>query len=195
MQLTAGDTSGYLHSDGIIEADSPAVRKLAATIRAGNPSDEAFAKAAFEWVRDEIQHSWDIQDRRVTLTATQVLDQRVGICFAKSHLLTALMRAEGIPAGLCYQRLADGDAHVVHGLVAVHLRGTWHRQDPRGNKAGVDAQFSLSEEHLAWPIDRSKGEVDYPEVHAKPAAKVVASMAAATDALVLCAFGLPDTIE
>jgi hypothetical protein len=48
-----------------------------------------------------------------------------------------------VPAGLCYQRLGDGDGHVLHGLVAVHLDGRWHRIDARGNNAHVDARFTL----------------------------------------------------
>jgi transglutaminase-like putative cysteine protease len=80
-------------------------------------------------------HSLDAGDPRVTVTAAQILIEGVGLCYAKSHLLIALLRSRGIPAGLCYQRLTDGDSgHMVHGLVAVHLDGGWHRQDPRGNK-------------------------------------------------------------
>jgi len=43
-------------------------------------------KAVYEFVRDEIKHSWDIQDKRVTKSATEVLEQGVGICWAKSNL-------------------------------------------------------------------------------------------------------------
>jgi len=39
----------------------------------------------------------------VTCSASEVLREGTGICFAKSHLLAALLRAVGIPAGLCYQ--------------------------------------------------------------------------------------------
>ncbi|MBT2393298.1 hypothetical protein J7E87_28690 [Streptomyces sp. ISL-1] len=38
----------------------------------------------------------------------------------------------------------------------------WIRLDARGNKEGVDARFSLDGEHLAWPVDPSQGEIDYP---------------------------------
>ena len=38
-------------------------------------------KAVYEFVRDEIKHSWDIQDKRVTKSATEVLRPVcVGIC-------------------------------------------------------------------------------------------------------------------
>ena len=121
----------------------------------------------------------------------QFLHHRVGLCYAKSHLLAALLRAEGIPTGLCYQRLVDGDGHVLHGLVAVYLDGAWHRQDARGNKEGVDAQFCLGTAKLAWPVDPAQGEVDYPQLFASPVAAVVDALRDATDVLALCDGGLP----
>lgn len=60
---------------------------------------------AFRFVRDEVLHSWDIQSKRVTCDASDVLAAKEGICYAKSHLLAALLRSQDIPAGFCYQRL------------------------------------------------------------------------------------------
>ncbi|MEM9191504.1 MAG: hypothetical protein AAGF12_20190, partial [Myxococcota bacterium] len=53
----------------------------------------------------------------------------------------------------------------LHGFNAVYLRGhdRWVRVDPRGNKPGVDAQFSLAEERLAFATDPSKGEAIDPK--------------------------------
>ena len=46
-------------------------------------------KAIYEFVRDEIKHSWDVQDKRVTKSATEVLEQGVGWrgCGEKGTLL------------------------------------------------------------------------------------------------------------
>lgn len=194
MHLHASDPASYLGADDVIQAGAPAVVAHAAQLREGRPDDVEFVRAAFEWVRDEVAHSFDARDSRVTVTATEVLEQRVGLCYAKSHLLTALLRAEGVPVGLCYQRLADDgiDAgHVVHGLVAVYLRGAWHRLDPRGNKAGVDAQFSLSVEQLAWAVSPEAGEIDYPHVYASPVASVLRALRGTDDVLTLYVSGLP----
>lgn len=98
-----------------------------------------------------------------------------GWCFAKSHLLAALLRANGIPTGLCYQRLCrdDGTGFTLHGLNAANLPGVgWYRVDPRGNKPGVDAQFCPPEERLAWPVE-SAGEMDFPEIWPDPVPVVV----------------------
>jgi transglutaminase-like putative cysteine protease len=195
VQLQAGSVDDYLVADAIVETDAPAIRSLARQLRERQADEVEFARAAFEWVRDEVAHTLDAQDPTVTLTATEVLRHRVGLCFAKSHLLAALLRAEGVPAGLCYQRLADGDGHTLHGLVAVHLNGEWHRQDPRGNRRGIDAQFSVDGERLAYLVDPALGEVDYPQVLAATAETVVAALRGATDGLALCAGGLPAQLD
>lgn len=184
VALRASDPAHYLASDALVQSDDVDVAALAAELRTRNPVDSAFARAAFEWVRDGIGHSYDVQDPRVTLAASEVLREGVGLCYAKSVLLAALLRAEGIPAGLCYQRLGDdADGFVVHGLVAIWLDGAWHRQDPRGNTAGIDARFSLGEERLAYRIDQSRGERDYPELYSAVAPEIVATLNEATNML------------
>lgn len=189
--LLARSPQEYLGADPIIESTAPEIVRLSGRLCAESPDDTDVARVCFEWVRDRIAHSWDAQDPRVTLTATQVLRERVGLCFAKSHLLVALLRSQQVPAGLCYQRLRDGEGFVLHGLVAVRFDDAWHRLDPRGNTAGVNAQFAVARELLAWRVDPRAGEVDYPRVYAEPAAVVVTALSRADDALALCAGGLP----
>ena len=192
LKLKALAPAEYLTGDEVIDLAHPSIRRFAGTLRAEHADDVSFARAAFEYVRDGVRHSWDVQDPRVTLNASETLREGVGLCFAKADLLTALLRTEGIPTGLCYQRLTDdGSSFNVHGLVAVYLLGSWHRQDPRGNKPGVDAQFSLNTEQLAWPVATELGERDYPQLLVSPHPHVVRALRGATDALALCCGGLP----
>ncbi|HWU20504.1 MAG TPA: transglutaminase family protein [Nocardioides sp.] len=178
------DRAPYLAADELIDGDAQGVRALAGDLRARHPQDEEFARAAFEWVRDNVAHSFDAGDPRVTLAASEVLRERVGLCYAKSVLVAALLRSEGIPAGLCYQRVGNTeDGFFLHGLVAVHLRSAWHRQDPRGNRPGIDAQFSITGERLAYDIDESTGQRDYPDIYATVAPEVVAALSGASDVL------------
>lgn len=171
-------------------------RHLAARPRGDRPEEEII-RADFEFVRDEVAHSWDIQSRRVTGCASEVLRHREGICYAKSHLLAALLRGRGIPAGLCYQRLTLGDTpesgHCVHALNAVWVasRQEWIRLDARGNKPNVDAQFSPGEERLAFAVRPDCGEVDYGVNHAVPHPAITRALGAHQDCLVLYARGLP----
>ncbi|MFG2792525.1 transglutaminase domain-containing protein [Streptomyces sp. NPDC048419] len=170
------DPSAYLAADEVIDHDHPLVRKTAAEL-ARNASDSyAYARMAFEYVRDTIPHSQDSGDLRVTWRASDVLEQRTGVCYAKAHALAALLRAEDIPTALCYQKF-----DVLHGLVAVRFNGAWHRQDPRGNKPGVDAQFSLESEQLAFTPDPESDELDHPILYAGPHPAVLNALRAARD--------------
>lgn len=195
MQLIAGDPRDYLGGDDVVDHAHPAIRALADELRDAHPDDVEFARATFEHVRDRVTHSWDAQDPRVTLRASEALEQGTGLCYAKAHLLAAVLRAEGVPTGLCYQLLTDDEeTFMLHGLVAVHLDGAWHRQDPRGNKEGVDAQFRLDQEQLAWPVRPELGEQDYPEVHRTASARVVEALSSAGDLPELYRNGLPSAL-
>ncbi|MFD0307928.1 transglutaminase domain-containing protein [Streptomyces sp. NPDC127119] len=170
------DLSAYLAADEAIDHGHPIVREVSARL-AGQVADSyAYAQAAFEFVRDTIPHSQDSGDLRVTWRASDVLEQGTGICYAKAHALAALLRAEDIPTAFCYQKF-----DVVHGLVAVRFNGAWHRQDPRGNKPGVDARFSLAGERLAFTPDPRAHELDYPKLYAAPHPAVLAALKAARD--------------
>ncbi|WP_039931891.1 transglutaminase domain-containing protein [Streptomyces viridochromogenes] len=170
------DLSAYLAADEAIDHHHALVRETAARLAEGVADSYEYARAAFEYVRDTIPHSQDSGDLRVTWRASDVLEQRTGICYAKAHALAALLRAEDIPTALCYQKL-----EVVHGLVAVRFNGAWHRQDPRGNKPGVDAQFSLDGERLAFTPDPASGESDSSRLHAAPHPAVLDVLKAARD--------------
>ncbi|MDT0439846.1 MULTISPECIES: transglutaminase domain-containing protein [Streptomyces] len=180
---TTPDLSAYLAADEVIDHHHPMVGRTAARLAADVADSYAYAQAAYEYVRDAIPHSQDSGDPRVTWRASDVLTLGTGICHAKAHALAALLRAEDIPTALCYQRLLhdDGQGHVVHGLVAVRFHGAWHRQDPRGNKPGVDARFSLDGERLAWTPDPRCNEVDYPDLYAVPHPAVLGALRAAPD--------------
>ncbi|MGC5345485.1 transglutaminase domain-containing protein [Streptomyces sp. DT24] len=175
----------YLAADEAIDHEHPLVRRTAARLAADAGDAYAYAEAAFEFVRDTIAHSADSGDLRVTWRASDVLATRTGICHAKAHALAALLRAEGVPTALCYQRPSteEGERPMLHGLVAVRLPGRdrWDRQDPRGNGPGVDARFSLDGERLAWPVLPGTDGVDHPGLHAAPHPGVLHALRSARD--------------
>jgi transglutaminase-like putative cysteine protease len=184
MQLIqeTSDLSAYLAADEAIDHHHPIVRETVAHLTRRVADSYAYAQAAYEFVRDAISHSADSGDPRVTWRASDALERRTGICHAKAHALAALLRAQDIPTALCYQRLLDdGGGHVVHGLVAVRFNGAWHRQDPRGNKPGVDARFSLDGERLAWIPDEKSNEENYPVLYTEPHPVVLSVLKAAPD--------------
>jgi transglutaminase-like putative cysteine protease len=164
----------FLAACPVIDCDHRAIQDRAALLGNGFDNDFDITKACYEWVRDEIQHSSDFERGPVTCKASDVLQHGTGFCFAKSHLLAALLRANGVPTGLCYQRLRSGHkAYVLHGLNVVHLpRIGWYRLDARGNKPGVEAQFTPPKERLAWS-GQGSGEINFEKVWATPMTTVV----------------------
>lgn len=163
--------NAYLKSTEYIDWKAPEVLAKAQFLAEGLAEAESIAKNCFVFVRDQIKHSWDFKCGPVTCKASDVLKHGTGYCYAKSHLLAALLRANGIPAGLCYQRLTisgDTPPFCLHGLNAVYLEPYgWYRMDARGNKEGVSADFCPPVERLAFPIITA-GEADLPEIWAEP---------------------------
>ena len=168
----------YLESTEYIDWENPDILVCAKALAGSSSMHEDIARECFEFVRDEIKHSWDYKLKPVTYKASDVLKHGTGYCYAKSHLLAALLRANDIPAGLCYQRLTITDVppFCLHGLNAVYLKPYgWYRIDARGNKKGVSAEFSPPTEKLAFPI-ATKGEADLPEIWADPLPIVIQAL-------------------
>ena len=169
----------------IIDFHCPAVRHKAASLAAECVSELELIEKTFVFVRDGIAHSIDCGGTAVTCRASDVLRVGEGLCYAKAHLLAALLRANGIATGFCYQLLGLADEHdprrALHGFNAVWLtdRQQWRRMDARGNKPGVDAQFlPHGPERLAFTVHPQYGEVDYPHIFAAPDPGVVALLLA-----------------
>ncbi len=166
----------YLVSSEFIDSDHPDIRALAVQLKGEMRLDSEVTRACFDYVRDSIRHSWDYQLDQITCRASDVLYHATGYCYAKSHLLAALLRANSIPAGLCYQRLSlegGGAPYCLHGLNAVYLQSCgWYRMDPRGNKAGVDAAFTPPLEQLAFTTGE-RLEADLQGIWPEPLPQVV----------------------
>ena len=166
----------------IIDFHCPVVRDKAASLAAESASELELIEKTYVFVRDRIAHSIDCGGTAVTCRASEVLRTAEGLCYAKSHLLAALLRANGIAAGFCYQLLGLKDEHdqqrALHGLNAVWLkdRQTWRRMaglaggrlvqvttGPTGCVAALSslpgggywllaANFSDKKQHLACPL-------------------------------------------
>jgi transglutaminase-like putative cysteine protease len=167
----------FLQTSSIVDWHHSDLQAIAQDLARAQP--QATARACFEWVRDRIRHSSDARLNPVTCRASEVLKFQTGYCYAKSHLLAALLRANGIPAGFCYQRLKlddSGSSYCLHGLNAVYLPAWgWYRIDPRGNKAGIDAQFAPPREQLAYTPQETE-ETDFPYIFSEPLPQVVAAL-------------------
>lgn len=190
----------YLLELNQVNYSKPIIIKKADELFNQSQTEIEKAKVAFEFVRDEISHSWDIQSTRVTCNASDVLHFKEGICYAKSHLLASLLRSQGIPTGFCYQRLMLFDTpekgYCIHALNAIFFKSLnkWIRIDARRNKKGIDVQFSIEEEKLAFPINKELDEKDYPVIYTKPHPKTVALLEKHANALEMYNHYLPESL-
>lgn len=181
----------YLKSSEYIDYEHPDIQVLIRSLSEQAQTDIERARIAFEYVRDQIDHSYDIRHHEVTRKASEVLKSRHGICYAKSHLLAALLRGMNIPAGLSYQRLTlfdePEDGFCIHALNTVYIRELerWIRVDARGNKEGVDAQFSLDEEKLAFAVRPEIGERNYMTNYAEPHEAIIGTLEKHTDSYMM----------
>jgi len=190
----------FLKELNVVDYSHPIISKKINELFSNEQTDIEKVKIAFEYVRDSISHSWDIQSKRITCKASEVLINREGICYAKSNLLAALLRAVQIPTGFCYQRLTLFDTpekgYCLHTLNGVFIKSLnrWIRIDARGNKPGVKAEFSINEEILAFPIREDLGEIDYQTIYSAPNEKTINTLETNTDLLEVYLHHLPDKL-
>lgn len=158
----------YLKSTECIDFETPIIQEKVKELRNMAKTRMDYIEKAYEFVRDSITHSWDAKNRVVSRCASEVLENKTGICWTKSCLLAALLRANGVPSGISYQLLtrADEDAsegYIIHALNTVYIEelDRWIRLDARGNKENVHAEFDLEKERLAFPVREEFGEKDY----------------------------------
>ena len=183
MHTESNNIQDYLEKSEIINYDHKLIVDTCCEIEDIGEIEEKdeinLIKKIYEFVRDDIHHSGDMGAQEVTCKASDVLELGHGICCAKSHLLAAMLRFFEIPTGFCYQKLCSAqegvNRKVLHGLNAVYLKdlNRWVRLDARGNKPGVNAQFSIHEEKIAWPLNKELGEEDHPIIFVEPNSTVV----------------------
>ena len=165
------DLSEYLKETNCIDFSNLLIVQKVEALKSASSDKLDYIERAYKFVRDEIPHSWDAKLPVVSKKASDVLKNKTGICWTKSCLLAALLRANKIPSGISYQYLtrADdaSDGYIIHALNTVYIDSLqkWIRLDARGNKAGVNAQFSLEKEILAFPARPEFGEKNYCDNH------------------------------
>lgn len=162
----------FLQEDKYVDYKSEIIQKKVKALFSLQMSDLEKVRIAYEFVRDEIPHSFDCNSTVITAKASDVLKYKTGICHAKANLLVALLRSQGIPAGFCFQHitLADDESlgYCVHAFNAVFVNNKWIKLDARGNKEGVNAQLSTDEPVLAFPNRTEYDEYFWKGIYASP---------------------------
>lgn len=93
-------------------------------------------QAVCDFVHSHI--TFDYMKARVTRTAFEAYEERVGVCRDYAHLAVALCRCLNIPARYVNGHLGDIGVPVVDPMdfsawMEVYLGGAWHTFDPRNN--------------------------------------------------------------
>ncbi len=172
------ELAAFLRDGDVLQLSASELSVVLETLGTARSSPREALQKTFEWVRDEIGHSVDRRATRLTCSARDVLRAGHGLCFAKCHLLVALLRAQGIAAGFGYQRLRVREAPSgfgLHGFVWVHVaeQDRFAALDPRGNNGRVHTVFDLDTPSLAFVPDPAKGEATSSEVWPEPSPAVV----------------------
>lgn len=181
----------FLSPTALIDSDHPEVRALAESLR-GFPQSQ-IVREIFEFVRDKISHPADTGGTAMTVSASEVLREREGVCFAQAHLLVALYRAAGIPAALRYQQVdTETGQSVLHGIVAVWApylseTGGFILMDPRFPENHLyNSGHEWQTRALQLPFERN-----LPELYADVPPTVADALREATDAQEFLRSGLP----
>jgi len=147
--LVFPDPSEALRPQAFIESTHPEIQALAASLHRDGQSERELAVKAFEYVRDTVRYEFLAKFQPDQYRASCILEQGRGFCVQKAVLLTALLRACGLPSAIVLSELRDHtmparisramgtDVMHGHGLTAVSLDGIWHLID-----ASHDAAFA-----------------------------------------------------
>ena len=177
------DLNIFLEEHPYVDYSSPLIRAKAGELFSGTDSPLEKVKIAYEFVRDEIPHCFDIGSDVITSKASDVLAGRTGICHAKANLLAALLRGIGIPTGFCYQHITlagdDSLGYCVHCYNAVFVENRWIFLDARGNTGGRRALFSPEKPVLAYRNRSEYDEYFWKGIYASPQMGVMRMLDAA----------------
>ena len=167
------DIAPYLAYSDVVDGHSADMAEQARRLADGGGGAFGIVRRSFQWVSNHIAHSMDCGAKTVPCSAGEVLAAGHGLCYAKCHLLAALLRANGIAAGFDYQRLGDPDGgYALHGLTTVYLPATgWIRLDSRG-RANGPVNLDSPADRLLFPAS-GPGELNYRLNLAAPLPEVV----------------------
>ena len=127
----------YLIETPSIDYMNPLIQDKVRELMNKSEDNWDYIKRSYIFVRDEIPHSWNIKTDVVSKTASEVIENKTAICWTKSCILAALLRANKIPSGISYQLLTRAydasEGYMIHALNTLHIKdlNKWIRLDAR----------------------------------------------------------------
>ncbi len=122
----------YLDPTKNCQSNSTIIKLCATSITNGLTTQMDKAVAIFNWVRDNIDYSFYYN---TNYGAVGTLNSGTANCVDTSHLMIALMRAAGIPAGYehVYAQFTSGNWYG-HVIALVYINGVWYKADGTSSK-------------------------------------------------------------
>ena len=129
---TVKDLSIYLKATSNCQVGNSKIKSLVNSVTKGLTSDEAKAKAIYNYVRDQISYSFYYD---TNYGAVGTYNHKTGNCVDQAHLLVAMYRTAGLPAryvhGTCHFSSGSTYGHV---WAQVLVDGYWHVVDPTSSR-------------------------------------------------------------
>lgn len=132
----------YLLPTEFIDCDNQSIIDIASTLKVENEVNKT-AQNISKYVTKNIKFDHTVKINQKTFKASEVLKNKKGVCQDYANLMTALLRASGIPAknisGLVFNRLKSSSdwssPAISHGWVEFYMNGKWYFADPTwGNR-------------------------------------------------------------
>lgn len=128
VPMSGGDNARFLSREPFIESDDKRITALAAQLH--DESTPNMARKDYEWVAKNVKSEGFIAEDRGALYA---LEKHKGDCTEFAYLLTALYRAQQIPARAMGGYAFDGNGIMkpmdYHNWSEFYLDGAWHVAD------------------------------------------------------------------
>lgn len=128
------DLSAYLKATTNCQVNASSIKSIVNSLTMGLTTDEAKAKAIFEYVRDRITYIY-YEDTKYGATGT--LAKKEGNSIDQSHLLIAMLRTANIPARYHHGKNCVFSDGMVRGHVWAECTfdgNTWYTLDPTSSK-------------------------------------------------------------
>ncbi|MBN2061540.1 MAG: lasso peptide biosynthesis protein [Deltaproteobacteria bacterium] len=139
----------YLAPEYNIESDSEEVMEAAKNIVSGETNNFEAAKRLMKWVYENIEKKPVIS----IPSALEVLRTRTGDCNEHATLLTAFLRASGIPSRICVGLVYNQDRFFYHAWSEAYF-GKWVSMDATLNQIPADvSHISLMHGNLEKQIE------------------------------------------
>lgn len=130
-------TDKYLLSSEYIDSDNQSIIDIANALTVDRDNYQT-AKNISEYVSRNIEFDYTEKTNQNTNTASETLEMKEGVCGDYANLMTALLRASGIPAksisGLVFNSLSESSDWSSpagsHGWVEFLIDGEWYFDDP-----------------------------------------------------------------